>query len=80
MYYIPITQAAIHAMPAIHESLRFAISNNPSMDAHDLMKTVLGFDCNAEKLAALKTNPQTEAKSKLLKFVKKELGNETNGN
>lgn len=79
MYYIPITQATIHAIPQIHESLRFAISNNPSMDAHELMKVVLGFDCNAEKLSALKDNPQTKAKSNLLKFVKKELGNETDG-
>ena len=78
MYYIPITQAAFHAMPIIQESLRLAIAENPSMDAHELMKVVLGFDCNAEKLAALKTNPQTEAKSSLLKFVK-ELGNETDG-
>lgn len=70
MYYIPITQATIHALPQIHEQLRFVLAANPSMTAHDLMKTVLGFDCNAEKLAALKENPQTEAKSSLLKFVK----------
>jgi hypothetical protein len=80
MYYIPITQAAFHAMPIIQESLRLAVIENPSISAHDLMKVVLGFDCNAEKLAALKTNPQTEAKSNLLKLVKKELGNETDGN
>lgn len=80
MYYIPITHAAIHAMPIIQESLRLASVENQSMDAHELMKVVLGFDCNAGRLAALKTNPLTEAKSNLLKFVKKELDNETDDN
>lgn len=70
MYYIPITQATIHAIPQIHEQLRFVLAANQSMTAHDLMKTVLGFDCNAEKLAALKDNPQPEAKASILKFVK----------
>ena len=52
MYYIPITQATLHAMPQIHEQLRFVLAANPSMTAHDLMKAVLGFDFNVERLSS----------------------------